>query len=312
MEAAANAALNDKERNLLDSKLAAFASASEHYSLRELKEIAAQKNLWGEYWEFPEHLGACPVCLDFFETLQTNGEEADEQVLRRMRKIGRQRLLRFTPWLLKAAAVFVVGSLATWLLIQQISNPTVKVVEGAFELADGSMRENGSVAPNGSELNSTRETSALFSDGSKLLAAKDTQLSFTCERFGGNLVQMLAGSITCEVSKQKRGRSFRVLTPAGEITVVGTKFSVKSNFNGNESGQRKEGGLSFLHPSELGVKKDWLAEARSGNVVTVRVEEGAVRVKNRHGCEVLLKPGQTGVLRSELSVIDIFDGAKQP
>ena len=117
----------------------------------------------------------------------------------------------------------------------------------------------------------------------------------------------------CEVSRQKPGRGFKVVTPAGEISVVGTKFSVESRLErqpGADALEKRAGpdkNLKFHHPLDVGVRGD-TALGNYSSTATVKVDEGAVIVRNRYGIENRLSPGQTAVLRSKSNVIDVFQG----
>jgi hypothetical protein len=233
-----------------------------------------------------------------------------------MRKIHPLRrftlaVLKFEPFtLMKVAAAIAILTIAGWFAVGYFSSPSVKILDGTLLMSDGRQMSSGSTIPDESELTAAQETSAIFKDGSRILISKDSLISLLPTRFSNKAVQLSEGNIACEVSRQKSGRSFKVLTPAGEITVLGTKFSVDSRSSRNsDSSSRQE--LKFIHPLQVGVKDDGNSANDFDSVVTVKVAEGVVMVKNRHGSQNRLTAGQTAVLRSGISVIDVFDGGSK-
>ena len=173
-------------------------------------------------------------------------------------------------------------------------------------MSDGRQMSSGSILPDESELTATQPTSAVFTDGSSIFISKDTLISLLPTRFSNKVIQLSEGKILCEITKQKTNSNFKVLTPAGEIIVVGTKFSVDSRSSRNQdSGSGKE--LKFIHPLQVGVREDGSSGNVQDSMVTVKVEEGVVMVKNRYGSQSRLTAGQTAVLRSGISVIDVVE-----
>ncbi|HBC88118.1 MAG TPA: hypothetical protein DCZ94_14300 [Lentisphaeria bacterium] len=289
-----------------------LAARESHFSILELHELAEARKSWGEFWEMPKHLASCPVCLDCFETLLKGDTKVDEAVLVEMRKIHPLRMFsltlrKFEPFkLAKLAAAVAIFAVAGWYAISYFSVPSVKILDGTLLMSDGRQMSSGSTVPDESELTAAQPTNAVFNDGSKILISKDSMISLLPSHFSNKTIQLSDGNIVCEITRQKSGRSFKVLTPAGEITVVGTKFSVDSRSSRNSDSSSKE--LKFIHPTQLGVKDDANPANNIDCVVTVKVEEGVVMVKNRHGSQNELMAGQTAVLRRGISVIDVFDG----
>lgn len=299
------------------------ADGGDHFAIEELRALAADRKSWGEFWEMPRHLESCPVCLDLFEALLDDDKAVDQDVLERMRKLHPLRIrflprLRFSlPMLAKTAAAVAVLAFAVLLAHEFIAAPSVRIIDGSLRLVDGQEVSAGSVAPIGSELRVLRPTTTVFSDGSKVTASKDSRMALLTSLLRDKVVQLSEGRVVCVVSKQKAGRGFKVVTPAGEIVVVGTKFSVDSRSNRGEgtAQQRQsqdEGGgkrgkeLLFYHPLQVGVRGDDATDAPRDSVVTVTVDEGVVLVRNRSGKESRVTAGQTAVLRSGMSVIDVF------
>ncbi|OGV58756.1 MAG: hypothetical protein A2X45_20750 [Lentisphaerae bacterium GWF2_50_93] len=289
-----------------------LAARESHFSLSELHELAAARKSWGEFWEMPRHLASCPVCLDCFETLLKEDTKVDEAVLEQMRKIHPLRsfnlaVLKLGQYrLAKIAAAVAILAVAGWFAISLFSGPGVRILEGNLLMSDGRQMSSGSTVPHESELTATQPTTAVFNDGSKILISKESMISLLPSGFSNKTVQLSVGNIVCEISKQRSGRNFKVLTPAGEITVVGTRFSVDSRTSRNSGPSSEE--LKFMHPLQVGVKDGGTHADNFDSVVTVKVDEGAVIVKNRHGSQNQLTAGQTAVLRSGISVIDVFEG----
>ncbi len=296
----------EKNRNLL-------AARESHYSLPELRELSVARKSWGEFWEMPEHLASCPVCLDCFEALLKEDAKVDEALLEQMRKLHPLRrfnltILKLEPYrLMKVAAAIAILAIAGWYSIGYFSSTSVKILDGSLLMSDGRQMSSGSTLPDESELTAAQPTSAVFADGSSIFISKDSLISLLPTRFSNKSIQLSEGKILCEISKQKANSNFKVLTPAGEIIVVGTKFSVDSRSSRNQdSGSQKE--LKFIHPLQVGVREDGNLGNVQDSVVTVNVEEGVVIVKNRYGSQSRLSGGQTAVLRSGISVIDVFEG----
>ena len=314
--------LHDEDVKMLIAGGKLLVSGEPHYSLQELKELASSRKSWGEFWEMPAHLLSCPQCLDLFEVLMMEDPAADEAILERMRNLHPLRkvflpCLKFRPFsLLKVAAAVAIIAATSWFAFEYSSAPSVRILDGEILLSGGKTMASGSVLPDKSSLMAAEPTSAVFNDGSLLQISKNSLVSFQPTRFQDNTVQLSDGHIYCEISKQKSGRSFRVVTPAGEIVVVGTKFSVESRSSRQPDAeiQRKDQAsdsvngknLKFLHPLDVGVRDQSGSESPSESIVTVKVDEGAVIVKNRYGSENRLAPGQTAVLRSGISMIDVF------
>ena len=280
-----------------------------HCSMPELRNMVLSRKSWGEFWEMPKHLSTCSACLDSFEVLLKGEDQVEESVLERMRKLHPPKplfisMLKFEPLkFMKMAAAIAIIIFGGWLAFEFFSPPSIKIIEGSLRLDDGRQMSSGSVMPDGSELTATQSSAAVFEDGSKFSIAKDSKFFLPSTRFHNKVVQLSDGNIVCEVSKQKDGRSFKVQTPAGEIIVVGTKFSVESRMSRNS--EKKDRELHFLHPTQVGVRDGGYSD---NSVVTVKVQEGVVLVKNRHGVQNRLIAGQTAVLRSGISVIDVFEG----
>lgn len=310
----------DVKKLIVDGKF--VVSDSSHYSLQELQEFASSRKSWGEFWEMPSHLLSCPQCLDYFEVLMGEEVKVDEAVIERMRNMHPPRRIfslsfKFNPFnLLKVAAAIAIIATAGWFAFEYSSAPSVKILEGKILLSGGKIIGANSVLPENSELMAAESSSALFKDGSRLQISKNSSVSLQPSRFSDNMVQLSNGHIYCEISKQKSGRNFRVVTPAGEIVVVGTKFSVESRISRQSTsdtqkkGQTSDSGtskiLKFIHPLDVGVQEQAGSESSRESIVTVKVEEGSVIVKNRYGSENRLAPGQTAVLRSGISMIDVF------
>lgn len=295
-----------------------------HYNLAELKLLVAQRETWGEYWDMPEHLAACPVCLALFEGLLSGVPQADPEALARMSQLDASgirrwfRLVPALPKLARLAAVFAVLVSGAWYLVTALTPPAVSMVAGSVQLENGQEIAGGGTLPGGgATLQVTQSVTARFADGSEVVLERDSRFALETSRYHGQKVQLAEGKLFCQVAKQKEGRSFQVLTPVGEVTVVGTQFVVASHKApdvapvatpaGKGTGKTEKPGLRFLHPLLVGVHDDALLKsAERPSVVTVEVKEGVVLVRNRYGYQTRLSAGQTAVLRDNLRVIDVY------
>lgn len=304
----------------LDSQHGKLKAKGPHLTLAELKVLVAQRQAWGEYWDVPEHVSGCPVCLALFESLLQGVTEPEAETLDAMFKLDKKsshrwfRLVPALPKLARVAAVFAVLAAGSWYLVTCFSPPAVAMVSGALQLENGKEIVGGGTIPGGATLQVKQSATAQFADGSQVLIDRDSRFALATSRFHGENVQLAEGKVTCQVSKQKEGRTFKVMTPVGEVTVVGTQFTVASQKVTDTVAPAKsaakatgKSGLHFLHPLLVGVRDEGLlSSAAKNNMVTVQVKEGVVLVRNRYGQQTRLAAGQTAVLRDNLRIIDVY------
>lgn len=113
-------------------------------------------------------------------------------------------------WLLKAAAIFILGFAASWYIFNKPS--ILAPVETTYNVVE---------TPRGS-----RATIKL-PDGSKVLLNADSKLTYPREFKDQKLEVLLEGEAFFEVEKDA-GKKFLVKTPEITVKVFGTSFNVKS------------------------------------------------------------------------------------
>ncbi len=299
-----------------------------HYSLDELRKMALERKGWGEFWEMPRHLSSCEPCLEFFECIFKGEEQVDGSVISRLDALHKPRKTLLSRMFQRpsrpvkfaaAAAVLLVAGLAA-LLFYIV--PEAMIADGSLVLPDGTSLSSGSKAPARTLLTAKETSRAVFGDGTEIVIHRDSLMAFISGGLKGRILQLSNGTIVCDVAKQRAGRVFKVLTPAGEITVVGTKFSVESRSGAavrrkhdetagtGADGKKDSGAIRFLHPLQIGVRGDGDSAAASDSVATVKVEEGSVLLRNRLGGQATISKGQTGVMRTAMNVIDVFGGGE--
>jgi ferric-dicitrate binding protein FerR (iron transport regulator) len=290
-----------KLEKLLSSALAATSQADEnHFEFDDLSRFAVARREQGESWEMPAHLSRCSLCLEAFQVMLEGVPASSHDALKRFVEIG-QEPQAATPhtvpfpsrWkvALKIAASVALLLGAVWLFNHFGQSSSAHVREGALALADGKVLAAGTAIPGGVIVTTTEPTSTDFADGSKVELSKETKLSFRESLGGTTTVALNAGEIVATVAKQKGGKRFTVKTPLGEVTVVGTRFSVAC---------QKE--AVTVYQSSPGQE----AQQRSDLVRAVRVSvfEGVVRVR-RLKEEALVNANQTAVLRENEPGIEL-------
>ena len=310
----------------LDRAKSARTVRTPHLSLTDLQAAVEARQSWGEYWEMPPHLAECGDCLEAFQILLDGAPAADPASLARFERLHSdtraQRRFRLLPspamsrLLTRIAACVAAAVTVIWLLVVFTAPPSVKVQTGTLVLNDsGRELRTDAAIPASASVRAVDNVEALFADGSRVVVRPESRFSLNVKRFSGETVTLFEGEVSCAVAKQKSGRTFRVLTPAGEVTVVGTEFSVTSRTTadsatppqGNTPTAPHRNGLTLLHPMKMGVRDEALKDAGLNTTVEVRVKEACVRVRNRSGHQVSVTPGQTAVMRGTLPVVDVFE-----
>ncbi|HEX8914411.1 MAG TPA: FecR family protein [Humisphaera sp.] len=123
------------------------------------------------------------------------------------------------PTALPARAV-TVAAVGPGLTIDRAGAPAGQAVAGATLAKTDRLR----TAPGGGA------AVAFADDGSQVRLAGSSVASVYVETGpgGGKRVDVVSGAVTCDVAKQSPDHPFVVLTPAGRVQVVGTRFTVRS------------------------------------------------------------------------------------
>ena len=147
--------------------------------------------------------------------------------------VSDKRTARFARWTAWAAAALVMLGVGLW---WQARTPTlleVLQVNGAVAWtgADGTRRAAlvaGVKLPSGTlELETgTASAQVRFADGTLVSLNGRAEATFSDER--GKRVRLRQGTFSAEVKPQPKTEPMRIFTPAAEIVVVGTAFSVEA------------------------------------------------------------------------------------
>ena len=146
------------------------------------------------------------------------------------------------------------------------------------------MLPRGAAIPGGVTVTAIEPTSASLGDGSKVELTNHAQVRFGESFGGGNTLGLTAGELVASVAKQVNGREFVVQTPLGQVTVVGTRFSVTCEAEDVVVYQSAAGQVATQPRADV------------VHAVRVSVFEGIVRVSRRHD-QVRLTADQSAILR---------------
>ncbi len=248
--------------------------SSPHLSLGELRRHAADRRANGAAWTMPDHLSACPLCLDLYAALL---DEARAPAAREW-----PRILSFRTLAGIAAAAAIALGLAAVLRSGLSGRAAPRLEHGQLVTADGRTIRPGPAAREQPWI--AREPSAVrLADGSLIEAAVGAALALERTPMGSTILNLRDGEVTLSVARQAAGRHFTVHTDLGDITVVGTRFSVRVG----------EEGIRIYEADGAQVR----SREDHARIVRIAVSEGSVLVRNRHRHEVRLAPGQTATLR---------------
>ncbi len=192
---------------------------------------------------------------------------------------------------LKIAASVALLLGAVWLFNHFGRTTPAHIREGALALTNGKILAAGEAIPGGVIVTTTLPTSADFADGSKVELGQETKLSFRESSGGTTTLTLNEGEVVASVAKQEGGKRFTVKTPLGEVTVVGTRFSVTC--------QKEEVTVCQSSPGQEAQQRRDLVRA-----VRITVFEGVVRVR-RLKEEALVDANQTAVLRENEPGIEL-------
>lgn len=313
---------DDGAMNRLAGSLRCTAVPGPHLTPEQLLAVARERQaalIDQTEWQPSEHLAACLLCFDAFETLI--GEKADlapatldrfaslissaddlQNILATIRPETRSnRESRFRRWGLGLgiAALLVMGVM---LGLRMYHAPT-----SAFLPAGQMVFKDGTLVPTSEPLQARRvmiarePVATFFGDGSRLKVEKDAEFSISESFAGDTTIELGRGVIEARVAKQEPGRRFSVVTPLGEVIVVGTRFSVESKSEPVMTYENRDG-----LPAERPVSREEKVTA-----VTVKVFEGVVKVRNNHKQEARIPAGGTAVIREGQAIIDV-SGAVAP
>lgn len=286
----------------------------EHLTLEALERLVAQRRDQPREFELPEHVSACSMCLEAYETMLEAAAAPPPQALVDrgvalfhprtfaaqtpaadspgipVRPAEHRRLTRALAGLPVAAIILLAVGIG-WYGLSRPSSAVVTAPGLVFE--NGQPLAPGVRIPQQARLVARQPLRAAFDDGSALELTQATRFSIDDHR-QGTVVNLHEGQVTATVSSQAAGKTFRVSTPLGEVMVIGTRFSVSMSW---------ERVTVFEHA--LGTDRD---EGRPEKVLVVRVRvyEGAVWVRNQHHERVQVEAGRLAILRENQPTIDLL------
>ncbi|MEI6562893.1 MAG: FecR domain-containing protein [bacterium] len=276
------------------------ATLKDHLTLQALQRLANEHRRNDGEKDLPEHLTACPICLDLFQTLLEGTPLVSRRAMKRFEETpGAPRrwtkLAWFTssPILLRAAALAAIF-LGAGVLVRPLlfSNPPV-TTQGVFTLANGSTVPAGQAVPARREFTMNAGAAMVLDDGGTAVRAETaSNLSFSRSLRGNPRFAVHSGDVWVTAAKQKPGSTIVVQTPLGEIRVIGTKFRVTV--------EKEKVVVHETRPERPEVTK----YATNISAVVVAVQEGTVSVRTRSE-QASVSVGQTAIMRQNQQWIEV-------
>lgn len=142
-----------------------------------------------------------------------------------------KRVRRSILWSVWGSAALLLLGVGVWCLFQTPALLEVTQVNGAVAWTDADGTRRAALVP-GMELpsgtleleTSTASAQVRFTDGTLVSLNGQAEATFSEER--GKRVRLRRGAFSAEVKPQRKEEPMRVFTPAAEIVVVGTAFSL--------------------------------------------------------------------------------------
>lgn len=226
-----------------------------------------------------------------------------------------RRAMLITTGRIAAAIALVAVLVVGWneFTTRSVATTSALLLEGGLVLDDGTVtveqattpgRKNiatlqsiavGQPIPSGQRAIAVERTKLTFRDGSTLDIDKRSRVAIEEPVAGQVTVRLDAGGVTAAVTKRESGQTFGVITPMGQVTVVGTRFKVTCN------GEDVRVFNNTPEQAATAAATEAVIEA-----VSVEVYEGTVRVHNQHN-DVSVTTGQTAVIRDKPPTIDVVE-----
>lgn len=275
-----------------------------HLSLAELRSLVQGRQQAPEAWELPEHLAACPLCLDLFEALESEERPLSNPASSRYQKLfaplipSTQRRQTRMPWLyplIAIAASLLIMATGIYLLAFGAGRMSGnRILDGSGNLAagGGAVLSAGAVVPARQEIATETGMHLALADGSRITVAPQSRFSLVNPWIGQSTLYLSSGDVNLSVRKQRLGRTLSVKTPLGEVFVVGTLFRVRTTANN---------AIVYQQTAGNGAISSSLESIQS---MVVSVTEGVVKVRNAHD-EVQVRAGYSAILRGDQPLIDM-------
>ncbi len=276
------------------------AILKDHLNLQALQRLADEHRRNDGEKDLPEHLTACPICLDLFQTLLEGTPLVSRRAMKRFeetpgapRRWAKLAWFTSSPILLRAAALVAI-LLGTGVLARPLVFPHPPVTtQGVFTLANGSTVPAGQSVPARRPFTMNAGAALALDDGGTAVRAEtESNLSFSRSLRGNPQISVHGGDIWVSAAKQKPGSTIVIQTPLGEIRVIGTKFRVTV--------EKEKVVVHETRPERPEVTK----YATNISAVVVTVQEGTVAVRNRSE-QASVSAGQTAVMRQNQQWIEV-------
>ncbi len=274
-----------------------------HLSLAELRSLVQCRRQAQDAWELPEHLAACPLCLDLFSALESEERPLSSPARSRYQRLfappiqsterRRIRVLWLYPLTAIAASLLIMAT-GIYLLASGTGRMPGKILDGSGNLAagGGAVLSAGAGVPVRQEIVTETGMNLALADGSRITVAPQSRFRLVTPWIGKSTLYLSRGDVNLSVTKQKLGRTLSVRTPLGEVFVVGTRFRVKTI---------ADDALVYQQTAGQGTIRSYRENVQS---VVVSVTEGVVKVRNAHD-EVWVRAGYSAVLRGNQPLIDL-------
>ncbi|MBU4212291.1 MAG: FecR family protein [Verrucomicrobia bacterium] len=274
-----------------------------HLSLAELRTVVQCRRQAPDAWELPEHLSACPLCLDLFAALESEERPLSNPARSRYQRLfapslpSTERRRTLVPWLYPLTAIaagLLVMAAGIFLLVSGTGRTPGKILDGSGNLAagGGAVLSAGAGMPVRQEIVTETGMKLALADGSRITVAPQSRFRLVTPWIGKSTLYLSRGEVNLSVTKQTLGRTLSVRTPLGEVFVVGTRFRVKTIDNN---------ALVYQQTAGQGTIRSYRENVQS---VVVSVTEGVVKVRNARD-EVRVRAGYSAVLRSDQPLIDL-------
>ena len=211
-----------------------------HLTPAMVRALVAERRERGDAWDMPDHLAACPECLEAFAAMLESEASPSSDCVDGWRTRVAARLHRDTPrddtvpriitmprrafsWL-DAAGAAVLAAACAALFVFLVQVPAADRVSGFFapaiaQLTDGSLIEPGRV------MVPAVDATATLVDGTRVHIAADSSFAIR-QRDDGVSVDLMRGSVVASVGRQQGGNRFSVRTALGEAMAIGACFRV--------------------------------------------------------------------------------------
>ncbi|MCE9592283.1 MAG: FecR family protein [Planctomycetes bacterium] len=312
-----------------------------HFTLAQVTELVRQRRDQGQEWVVPDHVAACPLCLEAFEIVLTGWSETDPASLARYRALfpgktedvaGRidpttapliaPRSRRRVPWAglgrVAAAIAFIALLIIGWNAYNKPTGSTnAMLAEGGLVIDDGVITVDEALTPPTAAAPGNKPSAVkpipvgqVLASGQRAIATKRTKLAF---RDGSTLE--IEGRSRIAVEEPVSGQ-VTVRLQAGAVTASVTKRKPGQTFGvftplgdvavvGTRFSVACEGEDVEVFQNNPGLTAPHQSSATL-RAVTVTVFEGIVRVNNRRDT-VQVRAGHTATLHEDPPTIDIAE-----